>query len=190
MKITLGNGANTLVVFAGSAVGDDLTVKSGSGADTLTLSGPVSGNVEALPRRGRQHAHRQRQPSATTSPTRAARAPRPSRSAAPWEARPSSSSATAPTRSPSLDATPIGEALKIKGGTGSDTISLGNLPIGEDANLNLSAGDNTVSLTDTTVGENLIVKGKSGNDTVTFTGTVTIGEETKFSLDGGTNTTP
>ena len=88
------------------------------------------------------------------------------------------------------DATPIGEALKIKGGTGNDTISLGNLPIGEDANLNLSAGDNTVSLTDTTIGENLIVKGKSGNDTVTFTGTVTIGEESKFSLDGGTNTTP
>ena len=189
VKVSLGNGANTLVLFAGSATGDDLTVKAGSGADTLTLSGPVGGTsklslgagantLTASGAVGDDFFYKGGTGAETVTLA----------GAVGGRAKVTVSHGA---NTVTLQAgTQIGEAFTLKGGADPDTVAIDAISIGDDVNLNLSSGDNSASFTDTTIGDDLIVKAKSGDDTVTFQGTVGVGGQTTFSLDGGANTTP
>jgi hypothetical protein len=189
VKLTSGNGAFALTIFAGSALGDDLTIKGGSNDEALSLFGPVGGTMKlsfgagssAVTVTGNVGDDFFYKGSAGNDALTV------DGSSIGGQAKLKLGSGS---NAVTFTTGPIGESLKLKGGSGDDSVSIGQLPIGEDANLNLSAGTNNLTLTDTTVGDDLVVVGKSGDDSVAFAGTVTIGGETKFNLDGGTNTTP
>lgn len=189
VKLTSGNGTFALTIFAGSALGDDLTIKGGSNDEALSLFGPVAGTIKlsfgagscAVTVTGNVGDDFFYKGSTGNDALTV------DGSSIGGQAKLKLGSGS---NAVTFTTGPIGESLKLKGGSGDDSVSIGQLPIGEDANLNLSAGTNNLTLTDTTIGDDLVVVGKSGDDSVTFAGTVTIGGETKFNLDGGTNTTP
>jgi hypothetical protein len=189
VKVTLGDGPSTLVVFAGSALGDDLSVKSSDGADNLTLSGPVGGSVKLKLGDG---ANLLQDTGAIGDDFSYKGGPGvdtlqlsgPIGGQAVVKVSHGANSVIFGT------GTPVGESIKLTGGSGVDTVDLTNNGVGGDAKINLSSGNNTTTLTDTTIGDDLLVKGKDGDDVVQYSGTVTVTGDEKFKLGGGTNTMP
>lgn len=86
--------------------------------------------------------------------------------------------------------TVVGDNFSYAGGGGGDFVTAQSLQVGLNASFKLGSGGNSLSLVDSLIGENLTVVGGSGNDAVTFGGTTSVGGKTKFSLGGGTNTSP
>lgn len=186
-KVSTGDGAGSFGVDLTSSIGDLLSVKAGSGADSVTLDGGVAsarlslgGGVNTLMGTGGVgddlSFNSKGNDSVDLSGFQVG-------SDLKVKLGPGAALVTIDTGSQ------IGNSLKLKSGAAADTLTIDQVQIGDDASFSLSNGDNTLALTNSQVGSNLVVKAGSGNDTLSLTGTA-IGDSQKINLGGGANTGP
>jgi hypothetical protein len=186
-KVSTGDGTGTFGIDLTSSIGDLLSVKTGSGADSVTLDGGVDsarlnlgGGGNSLMGTGSVGDDFSFKGTGNDSVDLSD-----FQVGSNMKVKLGSGAALVTIDTGSQ----IGNSLKLKSAAGADTLTIDQVQIGDDASFALSNGDNTLSLTNSQVGGNLVVKAGSGNDTVSLTGTA-IGDSQKINLGGGANTGP
>jgi hypothetical protein len=179
----LGNGTNSFTATGGNAA--SLNYQGGTGADTVTLNTPISGNanvklgngansltvnsnIGGLEVRGGNNADTVTLASGATVANRVF------------------AELGAGDNSFTLNGSVSGN-LAVQGGAGADTVTLADLSsVGKSANLALGGGTNIATVAGT-VGGSLHYSGLAGNDTLTIADTAKITDNVFASLGAGNN---
>src|SRR6478672_8909237 len=183
VSANLGNGANSFTVTGGNA--SSLNYQGGSGADTVSLTTPISGNAKvrlgdganSLTVNGNVGGLDVKGGSDADTVTVAAGA---------TIAHNLFAELGAGDNSFTLDGAVIGN-LYVRGGSGADTVSLANLSsVGKNVGLNLGGGTNTATVAGS-IGRSLYFNGRDGNDTLTIAETAKITDNVFARLGAGDN---